>query len=97
MADQPNDHSKATVSQLRPTKINEDNIPHMLRDLASKYERGEHPMPQTIFVVSITEGDRIPAVDHFGAVGHPIFNAGALHMAAQMYAQDMIDEVTDDE
>lgn len=70
---------------LRPGKINQDNIPFMLRELADRIEREEIPSIKTLFVVGVTEDNGGPFLEHYGLVGNFMEEVGALHMATQLH------------
>lgn len=65
------------VRTLSPSN-NLNNIPHMLRNLAGEYERGDQPMPRTVFVVGINDGDVPPDLFQFGQELSRLEEAGAL-------------------
>lgn len=63
------------------------NIPHMLRNLASEYERGAQPTPRTIFVVEVLGHDEPPGLLQFGQEVGRLVETGALMAVAHRALQ----------
>ncbi|MDQ7996078.1 MAG: hypothetical protein AAGC76_09515 [Luteibacter sp.] len=69
----------STVRQLRPLS----NIPHMLREWADMFERGDEPMPKAVILVTVQPDDTYPPqVFGAGDDNNRIETMGALAFAA---------------
>lgn len=70
-----------------PARNDVSNIPHMLRNLAAELEAGHEPMPRTVFLVAIIDGDTPPDLYQFGAAASRLEEAGALASVLSLTAQ----------
>lgn len=67
-------------ADIRPLKPHNSlgNIPHMLRNLASELESGAEPMPRTLLLIAIADGNTPPDIFQFGADTSRLEEVGAL-------------------
>lgn len=64
-----------------------DNIPHMLRNLAAEIERGDEPMPRTMFVVCVLDENVPPSLFQFGKELNRLEEIGAFQAMVQRVSQ----------
>lgn len=64
-----------------------NNIPHMLRVLASSIESGEHMKPMNMLVVAVYDGNYYPQVYGFGEGKGMLADIGALQCAINFLSE----------
>lgn len=75
-----------TVRQIS-ARNNLNNIPHMLRNLATEIESGIEPAPRTMFLIAIRDSETPPDLFQFGAECSRLEEVGALAACMNMALQ----------